>query len=216
MARRNDHSREEIKQMVLDEAERLAAEHGPGFLTARRVSSGIGYTVASIYLVFKNLDDLAMQVNARTLERLCRQLEQAVCSHPEARLNIIEFGRGYLRFAANHPHLWKMLFEARSSSKTPIPDWYRRQILQPMQILEPHLADLRPDLGAESVRGAARALWSGIHGICILSNTGRLDISGIGEIESACEEFCEYFIAGWSDAAKSGAIRRDSGVQEKA
>ena len=30
---------------------------------------------------------------------------------------------------------------------------------------------------------AARALWGGVHGVCILSLTGKLDLVGVGNIE---------------------------------
>ncbi len=74
MARRSDHSREEIKELALNATEEIVAEAGFQALSARKVASAIGYTVGTIYLVFKNLDDLIMQVNARTLETLFKEV----------------------------------------------------------------------------------------------------------------------------------------------
>ena len=39
-------------------------------MSARKVATAIGYTVGTLYLVFENIDDLILNVNARTLDRL--------------------------------------------------------------------------------------------------------------------------------------------------
>lgn len=70
MARRSDHSRDELREMALTAAEQIVLENGYESLSARKVASAIGYTVGTLYLVFENLDDLVLQVNARTLDRL--------------------------------------------------------------------------------------------------------------------------------------------------
>lgn len=70
MARRSDHSREEIRAMALAAAQQIVTEQGFAALNARKIASAIGYTVGTLYLVFKNLDDLFLQLNARTLDDL--------------------------------------------------------------------------------------------------------------------------------------------------
>ncbi|MGH8550738.1 MAG: TetR/AcrR family transcriptional regulator [Methylococcales bacterium] len=197
MARRNDHSREEIKQMALDVAEKLVAENGTSFLTARRIASGIGYTVGSLYLVFDNLDDLALQVNARTLDRLSLQLDQTASQYEQPRRCIVELGRSYIRFAADHPHLWNMIFEIRTPDELKLPEWYQKRILKLFRGVEGQFEKMRPDLPETPVNTAARALWSGVHGICILARTGKLDVVGIENVERASDLLCESFIDGW-------------------
>ena len=70
MARRSDHSREELREMALSAAEQIVVEQGYEGLSARKVASAIGYTVGTLYLVFENIDDLILNINARTLDRL--------------------------------------------------------------------------------------------------------------------------------------------------
>lgn len=202
MARRNDHSREQIKQMALDVAEKLVAENGTGFLTARRIASGIGYTVGSLYLVFDNLDDLALQVNARTLDRLALALEQTASLHADPRRCVVELGRSYVRFAAEHPHLWNMVFEVRTPDDMKLPDWYQNRILTLFRGVEREFEKMRPDLPEAPIRTAARALWSGVHGICILARAGKLDVVGIENVERASDLLCENFIDGWIESAR--------------
>ena len=58
MARRSEHSQEEIKRMVIQAAETIIVEDGLGKLKARNIALEIGYTVGSIYMVFDSMGDL--------------------------------------------------------------------------------------------------------------------------------------------------------------
>ncbi|MCX7099960.1 MAG: TetR family transcriptional regulator [Methylobacter sp.] len=49
MARRNEHSLDEIREMILDAAESIIINEGYSALTVRKITKKIGYTVASIY-----------------------------------------------------------------------------------------------------------------------------------------------------------------------
>ena len=76
MARRSDHSREEIKEMALNAAMEVLEQEGPKGLSARKVASAIGYTVGTLYLVFKNQQEMVLQLNARTLDDMDEWLER--------------------------------------------------------------------------------------------------------------------------------------------
>ena len=76
MARRNEHSPQQIKERVLQAAETLVNEEGLAALKVREIAMEIGYTVASIYAVFDNMADLILQLNGRTLDDLATQLAE--------------------------------------------------------------------------------------------------------------------------------------------
>ncbi|MEZ5601737.1 MAG: helix-turn-helix domain-containing protein, partial [Candidatus Competibacteraceae bacterium] len=63
MGRRNEHTREELRQIALEAAEELVAAQGLSGLSTRKVAARIGYTVGSLYMIFRNLDDLIAQMN---------------------------------------------------------------------------------------------------------------------------------------------------------
>lgn len=67
MARRSDHSREEIKEMALTAALTILEEEGARGLTARKVATAIGYTVGTLYLVFKNQQEMVSQTQCGKL-----------------------------------------------------------------------------------------------------------------------------------------------------
>lgn len=174
MARRSDHSREQIREMALAAAETIVANEGLAALTARRIAQSIGYTVGTLYLVFENLDDLILQVNGRTLDDLHATLSQAAEAAPAGAARVEALARGYLEYARAQHRRWNALFLHQRSAGQTFPDWYGAKIAAMFGLVEAALDGLSTKGAARDLTIAARALWSGVHGICILDSTGRL------------------------------------------
>lgn len=198
MARRSEHSLEEIRVMVLNAAEAIVIKEGYSALTVRRIAREIGYTVGSIYMVFNNMADLVMHIKARTLDDIAVQLQQVQDCAPEQ--CIAELARIYLSYASHNFNRWNMVFVQDAE----IPEWYREKVDHVFSRVEAQFAKLAPQCSAQQSKQAARALWSGVHGICILSLSGKLDVAGIKDVENAIVLLVESFIGGWVGSLLSG------------
>jgi AcrR family transcriptional regulator len=66
MGRRSDHSRDELRALILDAGTALIAEKGFGAFSAREVAKRIGYTIGTIHNVFGNVDGLLTAINTAT------------------------------------------------------------------------------------------------------------------------------------------------------
>ncbi|MGB2336434.1 MAG: TetR/AcrR family transcriptional regulator, partial [Alcanivorax sp.] len=75
MARRNQHSREELQALAIDAVRELVVEQGLGKLSVRKVAEKIRYTPGMLYHVFANLDDLILHANAATLDTLLGDMQ---------------------------------------------------------------------------------------------------------------------------------------------
>jgi AcrR family transcriptional regulator len=196
MARRSEHSREELHAMVLEAAERIVVAEGYRGLNARKVAAAIGYTVGTLYLVFENLDDLALQVNARTLDalyaRMVAQLEDCH-SAPDC---LQRLGQAYVRFATEHANRWSMIYELSLASDHTLPDYYRDKVQRALSLVEQALTPLMNGKPRSEIAQAARALWGGVHGICILALTNRLDVAGTESVEALSTILVRNFVAG--------------------
>jgi AcrR family transcriptional regulator len=174
MARRSDHSREQIREMALAAAATLMATEGLPALTARRIARAIGYTVGTLYLVFENLDDLILQVNGRTLDHLHDALQAAADDAAAGPARVAALAQAYLEYATAHHQCWNALFLHQLPAGQPLPSWYATKIAAMFTLVEDALRSLSTGPIHGDVTIAARALWSGVHGICILDRTGRL------------------------------------------
>lgn len=202
MARRSDHSREEIRDMALAAAESIVTEQGASGLTARKVASEIGYTVGTLYLVFQNQDDLILQLNARALDELFKKMQKTMNNCPAPLDCILKLGHTYIDYASKHSNRWGLIYEHRPSGDTDIPDWYRDKVAMNLGLVEVPLRELAPDQSPKDIHQAARALWSGVHGICILSLTEKLDVTGVKSVRALADMLIGNFLHGFTQPAE--------------
>jgi AcrR family transcriptional regulator len=198
MARRNDHTREEIKEMALKAAETMMLKNGKDGLSARKVAQEIGYTVGTLYLVFKNLDDLILHVNGRTLDRLYEKLSSEQQSSSDSKTALLQLAKTYINFAQNESNRWKVIFEHRIQSDNATPDWYRKRVIKMFTAVENHLSKLAPHKSHSEIKDAARALWGGVHGICMLALTDNLDITGVESADALTQSLINNYLAGFT------------------
>ncbi len=202
MARRSEHSLEEIKEMVLQAAESIIIEEGFPALKVRKIALEIGYTVGSIYMVFDNMADLIMQIKGRTLDDLSIQLDQVVEQNDDPERCIIELAKAYVLFANQNYHRWSMVFEQWLNENAEVPDWYQQKVKRMFIRIDDLLQQLSPHNPEEQTHEAARALWSGVHGVCLLSLSGKLDRIDVNNIENIVVLLVEKFINGWMNSSK--------------
>jgi len=199
MARRSEHSQEEIKQMVLTAAENIVVEGGFDKLKVRSIAMEIGYTVGSIYMVFDNMADLIMHVKGRTLDDIAEQLNAVdVSNNKEQAITLL--ANAYLNFARQNFNRWRMIFEHQLAADEQVPDWYQQKVNAIFSLVEQQFKQLSNNHTEEQSKQAARALWSGVHGICTLSLTGKLDLLGIDNIENTVALLVDNFIVGWKQS----------------
>jgi AcrR family transcriptional regulator len=196
MARRSQHSQEQIKDMVLQAAETIVAEDGFAALKVREIAMEIGYTVGSIYMVFENMADLIMQLKGRALDDISKQLE-SVSDNQTPEQQLIELAKAYLYFAQRNFNRWSMIFETRLTAHEATPDWYQQKVDTIFERIENLFKQLAPDASIEQHKSAAQALWCGVHGVCILSLNGGLDVLGVKEVENTVVLLVQSFIKGW-------------------
>jgi len=199
MARRSEHSQQEIKDMVLNAAETIVVEEGFDKLKVRKIAMDIGYTVGSIYMVFDNMADLIMHIKGHTLDDIATQLN-AIDATETAEQKIVLLAKTYLLFASNNFNRWRMIFEHQLAENEKVPDEYQQKVNQIFRIVEVEFEQLSSTHTDEQSKQAARALWSGVHGICTLSLTGKLDLLGVDSIENTVVLLVENFIAGWKQS----------------
>jgi AcrR family transcriptional regulator len=194
MARRSEHSPEQIKTMLLDAAELVVNEQGFSALKARSIAKDIGYTVGSLYMVFNNMPDLIMQLHARTLDAIVLHLQQSPFNESEARMESLAFA--YMNYGVQHFNRWRFIFDDRLLADAEIPDWYQNKIDKLTHQFELCLASLKPELDPLEIKHNAFALFAGIQGICALSIKPNLDKDEFEKVEATIITLVRHFMQG--------------------
>lgn len=182
--------------MVLNAAESILVEDGIAALKVRNIAMDIGYTIGSIYMVFHNMADLNLHLKARTLDNIAADLQQ-VDKSLAAEQCLLELAKAYLSYAHANYNRWQMLFEHRSKNEDANPEWYLEKVAQIFRLVELQFQRLKPEASPLEVARAARALWSGVHGICYLSFSGSLDVAQVDDVEATVVLLTQSFIRGW-------------------
>jgi AcrR family transcriptional regulator len=194
--------------MALDAVERIVDAEGPEGLSARKVAACIGYTVGTLYLVFDNLDDLVLHANVRTLQRLHERMQAAAAAEAgeetgaecgetdRARRRIATLARTYLEFATEYRGRWGLVFGRRLVGIETLPDWFRERVEAMFRSVEESLAELCPGLDRRQLSLAARALWSGVHGVCVLNLEGSLAAVGSHPVDALLDSLVDNYLAG--------------------
>lgn len=191
MARRSDHSRDEIREMAVSAAVNIVKKQGVKALTARRIAADIGYTIGTLYVIFGNLDGLITEVNARTLDDLYRSLQKAVKQAEDDRAQLSALCQAYYHYASRHRSRWQLLFDRQVSEDAETPAWYMERVQEGLQIVEAVLSDVMTESDEAEIQLAARSLWGSIHGISMLALTGKLGLAG----ENDAKELIEYVVS---------------------
>lgn len=170
MARRSDHSREQLTEMAVSAALKLTARDGLRGLTARGIANEIGYTVGTLYNLFGNLDDLVRHMNVATMDAIYEHVTATpIDDNPEMALRTL--ARRYLAFVEDHPRQWSAVIEFEPRDGTPVPDWYRAKAGQLLQLGEDAIAPLFGPHNTAERRRHAYILWSALYGITALART---------------------------------------------
>ncbi len=196
MGRRSDHSRDDLRAMIVEAARAILATDGLRGLTARRIAKSIGYSPGTLYNFFSNLDALILHVNAQTLDAVYDRLSAASGrgGTPEAVLRA--FARAYIDCTREQTHLWDAVLEHRLPEGQDLPDWYTLRIGRLFNLVEDALVPLLGPGSQEPRRRAARVLWSALHGLSSLALSRKLEIVTEESVEAMADHLVITYLAG--------------------
>ena len=197
MARRSDHSKEELINLVIDTTLVLIDEQQSIKVTARQIANRIGYTPGTLYTHFNNLDDIFLHVNARTLADLRNFIVQRCGDNPNAREALVDMGLAYFEFAQQNPHRFQLMFTPRLPKGAPLPNYLQAEIDQLFTLLSSRLGAIK-QVDPQRLELGARALWSGVHGAASLALADQLFIDMPNVEPAIVELLVKEFAQSWA------------------
>lgn len=194
MARRNDHSREQLRDLAIESVLNIVDCDEQATVTARAVTQGMGYTVGTLYLVFSSIDDLLLQVNAELLNRLHSDMQFATANEVDPQATIFAMAKCYFFLAEHYPGRWKLLSRHRGVLSDEATDTIVESIFT---LVETELARLAPNRNSKEIAIAARALWTAIHGICVVNASGHLSVRAHYDVRLLARTLIHTYLSGF-------------------
>ena len=150
------------------------ARYGYDGVTMRQLAEALGCSPKTPYRYFKDKADILSTVRAQAFARFAEALEAAAESATNPIDRMRRVGGAYMRFAAEHPHAYRIMFEidqpiddsnqelARESERA-----HRFITSQAEELAAAGLIDVDPALFGWS-------MWAASHGVVMLQKAGML------------------------------------------
>lgn len=111
---RRAREKEALRESILRAAGEVFLERGYDGLSMRQVAERIGYTATTIYLYFKNKDDLLFALLNEGYAELGQRLAAAAAEERDPLQRLTAIGRAYIAFGLERPLLYQVMFMRRA------------------------------------------------------------------------------------------------------
>ena len=166
--------RRDPRVAILNAARALCLAHGAGAISARKIAARVGCSATTLYLYYRNLDDLLHHLRMEG-HALLAEAFAAIDESVPALERIRAMGRAYYGFGTAQRAYYDLMFGARSSTSL------RREVVQREMYTLLVLRDVvRSGMDAGEIRRdldpmvVTNALWAEIHGVTALAVSGML------------------------------------------
>jgi AcrR family transcriptional regulator len=171
---RREREKTALREEILDAARDLFIKEGYESLSMRRIAEKIEYSPTTIYLYFRDKDDLIRQVCQETFSMLIQTLQSLHLDHEENPLvGLRNAGYAYVQFGLKHPDHYRAAFVMPHGHDQKRPTQEEMDNSAGMQCFNSlrmsvaeciRLGYFRP----VDVECTSQAIWANLHGITSL------------------------------------------------
>lgn len=109
IAERKEREKEQKKNAIIDAAEKVIFTKGLEAATMDEIADVAEFSKGTIYLYFKNKEDLYFAIHARGLQLLRQMFEQAVKSKKTGIDQVLAIGKAYYGYSKKHSDYYKAM-----------------------------------------------------------------------------------------------------------
>jgi AcrR family transcriptional regulator len=164
----------DFRERLCAAAERLFAEKGPDAVTMRQLAAELGVSPMTPYRYFQDKDDILAAVRTNGFNQFASALEAARERGGSARAKGAAVGEAYIRFAFEHPHTYKLMFDLNQS-----PDGRHADLVEAGRRAHATMtAWVEDQIAAGDMAGDPEEIgamfWAATHGAIVLEMAGKL------------------------------------------
>lgn len=166
---RKEREKSEMKQFILDAAMNLFIEEGFENVSIRRIADKIEYSHATIYLYFKDKDEILYTLHVAGFEILHKK-QKAVQTESDVLLRLKKHAEAYVSFGIENPEYYQLMFimPGPIAKITMANEWSCG--IRSYDLLKENIKDAmgKNQIPQGDVEIAAFGFWSFVHGIVSL------------------------------------------------
>lgn len=163
-----------LKEKIIASATALFLEHGFERTSIRMIADKIEYSPATIYLHFKDKNELFATISERAFSLFFEYFSAVKpIENPMERLK--KLGKQYLKFASDHPAYYDLMFVNRAPMEHEDQQWSGERSHDILTSTVQACMDQGHFSGHE-LHSLSLAIWSAVHGLASLKLRKRLSM----------------------------------------
>lgn len=167
-----------LRQALLNAAEKLVEQTGPEDLSLRRLAREAGVSPAAPYHHFESRQALLAALSARGFQQLGAAMRRATGRQGDggALERLQAAGIAYVRFAVSKPALFRLMFSGFLTNRSEYGE-LQRSADETFDVLSELVGETRGTRpSTDTASPVALTAWSTVHGLATLLIDGRLDV----------------------------------------
>jgi AcrR family transcriptional regulator len=191
---RKQREKEQMRRLILDTAREIFLEKGYYQTSIRNIADKIEYSPGTIYLYFKEKDEIFFDLHTEAFAKLFSLFEPLFhVEDPFERLKAM--GRMYMDFAFNNKDLYNLMFimSAPMNMLHDACEWKMgHQVFDTLVHTVKQCQDAGRFKGME-LQTLSFMIWSGLHGMCALFCRDRMGVMHGMDEKSLLMESYQYY-----------------------
>jgi len=186
LAERKERDKAELKDLILQAAKRLMLKDGQEGLSIRKIANDIEYSPATIYLYFKDKDEILHELMEMGFLKMNKYMSAAFTEQDAVR-RIYLIGEGYVKFGLENKDWYYLMFNSDKPMKhieKCREEWDEGMLMFDFLANTCKEAIQNLSLKFKDERILALHLWSCVHGLVTLAQSDRIEIVEAGQKES--------------------------------
>lgn len=176
ISERKEREKGEMKQLIRAAAVKMFLEEGYAKTSIRNIADAIEYSPGTIYLYYKDKDELLYEVQHHAFEQLM-QFFKDNANDEDPLIRLRQLGKAYISFGLDNPELYDLMFIIRAPTNVD-EDLHKDNGGPCFQILVTCLQDCMDKklVRTKDVMLGSLQLWSMVHGLVSLNLRCRLKV----------------------------------------
>lgn len=175
----------DFRERLCEAAERLFAERGPDAVTMRQLAAELGVSPMTPYRYFQDKEDILAAIRTNGFNRFADAMEAARARSHAPDGHGSEVGEAYLKFAFEHPHTYKLMFDLNQPHEGDYPE-----LVAAGQRAKATMTGWVEDvIGQGAIAGDPAQIglmfWAATHGAVVLELAGKLPAGKARELQHA-------------------------------
>jgi len=189
---RKERERANMRRLILETANSLFISKGFDNISIRNIAKLIEYSPATIYLYFKNKEEIIFSLRNTFIEDLLEQLEEFnfIKDHISRLKNL---ANSWFDFAINNPEKYELIFIKNGKLKNDTIYIYLQDIMS--NCMNENLLNRMP------IQEATTMIISYLHGLSQLALRDKLDISTKSELKDFAGNLINRYLGSMKGAA---------------